>query len=102
MIFFKEINSPKKKKLRKLSAYVRTLHIHVFICLYYFRLVAEPDFTKCDVFLDQHLCWPWNKIVINQSDLKNQFIVFVKFSVWCLYISVVHLSFPLILGFTHG
>ncbi len=37
--------------------------------------------------------------MINQSDLKNQFIVFVKFrltiSVWCLYISVIHLSFPL-------
>ncbi len=52
-------------------------------------------------------CWPWNTIVINQSDLKNQFIVFVKFrqltiSVWCLYISVIHLSFPLILGITHG
>ncbi len=67
---------------------------------------TEPDFTKCDMFLDQHLCWPWNNIVINQSDLKNQFIVFVKFrltiSVWCLYISVIHLSFPLILGITHG
>ncbi len=54
-------------------------------------LIAEPDFTKCDMFLDQHLCWPWNNIVINQSYLKNTFIIFVKFrltiSVWCLYIS---------------
>ncbi len=40
---------------------------------------AEPNFTKCDMFLDQHLCWPWNNIVINQSDLKNTFQIFVKF-----------------------
>ncbi len=36
--------------------------------------------------------------MINQSDFKNQFIIFVKFritiSVWCLYISVIHLSVP--------
>ncbi len=67
---------------------------------------AEPDFTKCDMFLDQHLCWPWNNIVINQSDLNNKFIIFVKcrlsISVCCLYISVIHLSFPLILGITRG
>ncbi len=57
---------------------------------------VEPDFTKCYMFLDQHLCWPWNNIVINQSDLKNKFIIFVKFrltiSGCCLYISVIHLS----------
>ncbi len=44
--------------------------------------------------------------MINQSDFKNPFIIFVKFritiSVWCLYISVIHLSVPLILGITHG
>ncbi len=61
--------------------------------------VAEPDLTKCDMFLGH------NNIVINQSDFKNNFIVFVKFrliiSVCCLYISVIHLSFPLILGITH-
>ncbi len=39
------------------------------------RCIAEPDFTKYDVFLGQHLCWPWNNIVINQSDLKNKFII---------------------------
>ncbi len=42
-------------------------------------------------------------LVISQSDLKNQFIVFERFrliiSVWC---SVIHLSFPLIFGITHG
>ncbi len=47
----------------------------------------------------------WINIVMNQSDLKNKFIIFVKcrriISVWCLYISVMHLSFPLILGVTH-
>ncbi len=47
----------------------------------------------------------WINIVINQSDLKNKFIIFGKFrltiSVWCLYINVIHLSFPLILGITH-
>ncbi len=47
-----------------------------------------------------------NNIVINQSDLKNKFIIFVKFrltiSVCGLYISVIHLSFPLVLGITHG
>ncbi len=56
---------------------------------------AEPDFTKYNMFLGQHLCWPWNNIVINQSDLKNEFIIFVKFrltiSVCCLYISVINL-----------
>ncbi len=35
-------------------------------------------------------------MVINQSDLKNQFIVYVKFmltiSVWCLYISASIIS----------
>ncbi len=65
----------------------------------------EPDFTKCDMFLD-HLCWPWNNIVINQPDMNNQFTVFAKyrltFSVCCLYISVTHASFPLILGIAHG
>ncbi len=49
---------------------------------------AETDFTKCDMFLDQHPCWHWNNIAINQSDLKNKFIIFVKFrliiSVSCL------------------
>ncbi len=59
------------------------------------RCIAEPDFTKYDVFLGQHLCWPWNNIVINQSDLKNKFIIFLKFrltiSVCCLYISVINL-----------
>ncbi len=44
---------------------------------------------KCDMLLDQHLCWPWNNIVINQSDLKNQFIVFVKFRLTILYIGVL-------------
>ncbi len=57
--------------------------------------------------LTQNLILPsatcsWNNIVINQSDLKNTFMIFVKFrltiSVWCLYISVIHLLFPLILG----
>ncbi len=42
-------------------------------------IMAEPDFTKYDMFLGQHLCWPWNNNVINQSDLKNKFIIFVKF-----------------------
>ncbi len=54
----------------------------------------------------QHLCWPWNNIVINQSDLKNKFTMFVKcrltISVCFLYSSVIHLSFPLILGITRG
>ncbi len=44
--------------------------------------------------------------MINQSDLKNQFIVFVKLrltiSVWCMYISVIHLELLLDLGITHG
>ncbi len=44
--------------------------------------------------------------VINQSDLKNKFLIFGKFrltiSVWCLYNSVINLSFPMILGITHG
>ncbi len=69
-------------------------------------IAAEPDYTKCDMFLGQHLCWPWNNIVINQSDFKNKLIIFVKFRliirVCCLYISVIHLSVPLILGITHG
>jgi len=30
---------------------------------------AEPDFTKCNMFLDRHFCWSWNNIPINQSDL---------------------------------
>ncbi len=38
------------------------------------------------------------------NQILNQFIVFVKFrfmiSVCCLYISVIHLSFPLILEIT--
>ncbi len=34
-----------------------------------FSFAAKPDFTKCNMFLNQHLCWPWNNIVINQSDL---------------------------------
>ncbi len=76
------------------------------LCTEWNKGVAEPDFTKCDMFLDQQLCLPWNNIVINQSDLKNKFIMFVKFrliiSVCCLYISVIHLLFPLILGITHG
>ncbi len=56
---------------------------------------AEPDFTKCDMFLDQHLCWPWNTIVINQSDLKIKFIILVKcrftINICCLYIHIIHL-----------
>ncbi len=60
---------------------------------------AEPDFTKSDMFLDQHLCGPWNNIVINQSDLKNQFMFFVKFRLTIsvhqytvrLYICVIHI-----------
>ncbi len=47
----------------------------------------------------------WINIVINQSDLKNKFII-VKFrltiSVCYLYTSVIHLSFPLILGIPVG
>ncbi len=70
------------------------------------RFLAEPDFTKCNIFLGQHLCWPWNNIVINQSDLKNKFTMFVKcrltISVCFLYSSVIHLSFSLILGITRG
>ncbi len=65
------------------------------------RRSAQPDIAKCDVFLGQHLCWPWNNIVINQSDFKNQFIIFVNFritiSVWCLYISL-RLSYDYIFG----
>lgn len=32
---------------------------------------AEPDFTKCDMFLDKHLCWPWNNIPTNQSYFRD-------------------------------
>ncbi len=38
---------------------------------------AEPDFTKCNMFLGQQFCWPWNNIVINQSDLNKKFIYFL-------------------------
>ncbi len=27
---------------------------------------AEHDFTTCDMFLGQHLCWLWNNIVIGK------------------------------------
>ncbi len=70
------------------------MYLFDFTCVFK-DLNAEPDFTKCDMFLGQHLCWPWNNIVINQSDLKNKFFIFVKFtltiSVWCLYLSVINL-----------
>ncbi len=61
--------------------------------------------VRHDMFLGQHL-WSWNNIVINQSDLKNKFIIFVKFrptnQFCCLYISLIPLSFPLILGLLVG
>ncbi len=51
---------------------------------------AEPDFTKSDMFLDQHLCWPWNNIVINQSDLKNQFCFLWSLGLQSVYISTLY------------
>ncbi len=58
--------------------YFRKLPTIVKISCFELVLTAEPDFTKCDMFLGQH-CWPWNNIVINQSDLKNKFISFYHF-----------------------
>ncbi len=64
-------------------------------CFYPLSKHAEPDFTKCDMFLGLHLFWPRNNIAINQSDLKNKFIHFLNFrliiSFCCLYICVLHL-----------
>jgi len=40
-------------------------------------------------------CWFWNSFPINQSDLEDKFTVYGKFRVWCFYISVIHLLFPL-------
>ncbi len=39
---------------------------------------AEHDFTTCDMFLGQHLCWLWNNIVIGKrlgsvEPLKSDF-----------------------------
>jgi len=34
--------------------------------------LAEPYFTKCNILLDQHLCWTSNNILINQSDFEGQ------------------------------
>ncbi len=86
-----------------ISAYIWCTFVSVFLLNEeYIQLIAadidskaEPDFTKCNMFLGQYLCWAWNNIVINQSDLKKKFIIVVKFrltiSVWCLYISDIHL-----------
>jgi len=56
------------------------------------ELTAAPDFTKCNMFLDQYLCWSWNNIPINQSDFRDTFM-----SNLCLqqgfYTSVIDLSF---------
>ncbi len=46
--------------------------IAIHFCVLYPLLNAEPDFTKCHMFLGQHLCLPWNNIVINQSDFEEQ------------------------------
>ncbi len=34
---------------------------------------GESDFTKYNIFLDQHSCWSWNNIPINQSELRDNF-----------------------------
>ncbi len=41
-------------------------------------LRGERDFTKCNMFLDQHPCWSWN-ISINQSELRDKFTGIVNF-----------------------
>jgi len=57
---------------------------------------SECDSTNYNMLLDQHLCWFWNNISINQSG--DKFTVYVKFMLTtrdrCFYISVIHLSFP--------
>ncbi len=55
--------------------------------------VAEPDFTKCDMSLDQHLYWPWNNIFINQSDLKNMFIILCSVGLQSVFVACTSVSF---------
>ncbi len=57
---------------------------------------GERDFTKY-MFLDQHPCWSWNNIPINQSELKDNFSGNICFRltirVRCFYTLVNQLSF---------
>ncbi len=59
---------------------------------------GECDFTKYNMFLDQHPCWPRNNIPINQSELRDNFSENICFSLTirarCFYITVNQLQFP--------
>ncbi len=48
---------------------------------------------KSHMLLDQHLCWPWNNIVIKQSDLKNKFIIFVSLGLQSVFDACTSVSF---------
>ncbi len=60
-------------------------------------LYGERDFTKYNMFLDQHPCWSWNNIPINQSELRDTFSGNICFRlmirVRCFYTLVNQLSF---------
>ncbi len=53
---------------------------------------------KCNMFPDQHLCWSWNNIPINQSEFRDKFTGNVHFSLTtrvrcCFYTLAIQLSF---------
>ncbi len=62
------------------------------------KFYVERDFTKCNMFLDQHPCCSWNNIPINQSELRDKITGNVNCSlttrVMCFYILVIQPSFP--------
>ncbi len=80
---FKRINN--NISFKYLSIYIYIYKYYFFHRIWFYQVRDVPVSTSL-LTLEQHCD--------NQSDLKNQFIVFVKFrltiSVWCLYI---HVSF---------
>ncbi len=88
-------NVPTRSKCTGITILVGTFGPHEVINQHSTRTHArtEPDLTKCDMFLYKHLCWPWNNIVINQSDLKNKFIIFISVGLQSVFVACTSVSF---------
>ncbi len=92
-------NVPTRSKLTGITILVGTFGPHEVINQHSTRTHARTHAqnlilpSACTMFLYKHLCWPWNNIVIKQSDLKNKFIIFISVGFQSVFVACISVSF---------
>jgi len=76
---FHDISLPHCSDSRNIQHPAERTDIHKWENLYPgHSRVAEPDFTKCNMFLDQHPCWSWNNFTISTNQIWGTHLLFIS------------------------